>query len=85
MSSCVTGGSRTLKKRGKGERRRRVGHWDGVLSPLPIVGKVWERDCVFQHSGVLLLNFIFTRYYGGMSVCCTAGPIVRHRGQWMAA
>ena len=21
----------------------------------------------------------------GMSVCCTAGPIVRHRGQWMAA
>jgi len=20
-----------------------------------------------------------------MSVCCTAGPIVRHRGQWMAA
>ena len=22
---------------------------------------------------------------GGMSVCCTAGPIVRYRGQWMAA
>jgi len=20
-----------------------------------------------------------------MSACCTAGPIVRHRGQWMAA
>jgi len=22
---------------------------------------------------------------GGMSVCCTAGPTVRKRGQWVAA
>jgi len=22
---------------------------------------------------------------GGMSVCCTAGPVIRWRGQWMAS
>jgi len=63
--------------------------YDDVIRPNtnrlfgPLFGTEANTNRIFGTS--LVVNTSAVDWGGGMSVCCTAGPIVRHCGQWMAA
>jgi len=66
---------------------RHGGLLSGFFGHLPISNPIVRtekrtRDETIMHN---ITRPSVANWGGGMSVCCTVGPIVRYRGQWMAA